>query len=270
MELKVTHRLREHNDVIPAMLDAMPALTQVLASASSPLTMAALAAWADPSGPYGDDVSSFGSLAANMLSGSRRLVALAPLNEKETVFRQVAATMAGAAKEKFITREVMISRLQSIAEQHGRLGLSPEQLEKIITDATQPPPSKQNQPVEATGAPALSRRLITHRASDLQPEKLVWVWPGRLAEGKLCLLGGPPGLGKSQLTAFIAATISDGGDWPCGEGSTAVGSVIFMSAEDGIEDTIVPRLTAAGANLQRVHIVRAATKPTVRAGRRSA
>jgi putative DNA primase/helicase len=105
------------------------------------------------------------------------------------------------------------------------------------------------------------RRLITHRASDLQPEKLVWVWPGRIPEGKLVLVGGPPGLGKSQLTAFMAATISNGGDWPCNEGSTAAGSVIFMSAEDGVEDTIVPRLIAAGANRDRVYIVASATKP---------
>jgi putative DNA primase/helicase len=103
--------------------------------------------------------------------------------------------------------------------------------------------------------------MITCRASDVQPEKLIWVWPGLIPEGKLVLVGGPPGLGKSQLTAFIAATISNGGDWPCNEGTTAVGNVIFMSAEDGIEDTIVPRLMAAGANLDRVHIVASATKP---------
>ena len=64
------------------------------------------------------------------------------------------------------------------------------------------------------------RRLISFRASDLQPEKLVLVWPGRIPEGKLVLLGGPPGLGKSQVTAFMSAIVSTGGHWPCGEGST--------------------------------------------------
>jgi putative DNA primase/helicase len=82
----------------------------------------------------------------------------------------------------------------------------------------------------------------------------------RIPEGKLVLLGGPPGLGKSQLTAFIAV-VSNGGTWPCGEGSTLPADVIFMSAEDGIRDTIVPRLMAAGADTSRVHIVAAATKP---------
>ena len=104
------------------------------------------------------------------------------------------------------------------------------------------------------------RRLISHLASDLTPEKLVWIWPDRIPEGKLVLLGGPPGLGKSQLTAFVSAVVSNGSHWPCGEGSAPTGNVIFMSAEDGIEDTIVPRLMAAGADLTKVRIVAAATK----------
>jgi AAA domain-containing protein len=112
--------------------------------------------------------------------------------------------------------------------------------------------------IESTAA--AGRRLIIHRASDLEPEKLVWIWPGRVPEGKLVLLGGPPGLGKSQVTAFISAVVSNGSHWPCGEGCSPQGDVVFMSAEDGIQDTIVPRLMAAGADLERVHIVAAATK----------
>jgi hypothetical protein len=116
------------------------------------------------------------------------------------------------------------------------------------------------EPPGAAPKAAAGRRLISHLASDLTPEKLVWIWPSRIPEGKLVLVGGPPGLGKSQLTAFISAVVSNGSDWPCGEGHAPQGNVIFMSAEDGIEDTIVPRLMAAGADLTRVRIVAAATK----------
>jgi hypothetical protein len=87
----------------------------------------------------------------------------------------------------------------------------------------------------------------------------VWDIPG--ADENKSAQPGPPGLGKSQLTAFMSATVSNGGVWPCGEGSTTAGDVIFMSAEDGIQDTIIPRLIAAGANTERVHIVASATKP---------
>jgi putative DNA primase/helicase len=113
----------------------------------------------------------------------------------------------------------------------------------------------------ATNAPRVGRHLISHRASDIQPERLVWIWGGRIARGKVTLIGGPPGLGKSQVTANIAATVSIGGSWPCNEGSAPAGDVIIFSAEDGINDTIVPRLMAAGANRARIHIVEAATKP---------
>ena len=56
------------------------------------------------------------------------------------------------------------------------------------------------------------------------------------------LVGGPPGLGKSQVTVNVAATVSTGGYWPCDEGSAPEGDVIIFSAEDGIADTIIPRL----------------------------
>jgi len=199
----------------------------------------------------------FGPRTAQFLSDCRRDVALAPEDTKKIVFQEMAKKIGQAVAGQWLPKTVMTDRLLDIAEAHGSFGLSPEQIQQLIADAAQAMLIPQTAPVSAR----LKRRLITHRASDVQPEKLIWVWPGRIPEGKLVLLGGPPGLGKSQLTAFMAATISNGGNWPCNEGSTIVGNVIFMSAEDGIEDTIVPRLMAAGANLDRVHIVASATKP---------
>jgi hypothetical protein len=199
----------------------------------------------------------FGQRTAQLLSDCRRDVALAPEDTKKIVFQEIAKKIGQAVTGQWLPKTVMMDRLLDIAEGHGSFGLNPEQLQRLIADAAE---AIQINPTAL--APArLKRRLITHRASDLQPEKLIWVWPGRIPEGKLVLVGGPPGLGKSQLIAFIAATISNGGAWPCGEGSTAPGNVIIMSAEDGIEDTIIPRLIAAGANMDRIHIVASATKP---------
>jgi hypothetical protein len=81
------------------------------------------------------------------------------------------------------------------------------------------------------------KRLVVHRASDITPVAVDWLWPGRIAIGKTTLVGGDPGLGKSQLAAFIAATMSRGGQWPCGEGQSAKKSVIVLCAEDGAADT---------------------------------
>ena len=90
--------------------------------------------------------------------------------------------------------------------------------------------------------------FIVQRASEIEAKPITWLWPNRIAIGKQTLIAGDPGLGKSQLTAFLAAVVTTGGDWPCGEGRAEKGRVIMFSAEDDAEDTIVPRLIAAGAD----------------------
>jgi putative DNA primase/helicase len=208
------------------------------------------------------DERQYGSTAAKVLLDAKRGVALASKDAKFAIFQEAAATLAEAVAAQWLPKNAMVDRLHEIATAHGFFGQDRNDIEEMIGDAAGsiPIPISLALPPPSVSKP-LKRRLISHRASDLQPEKLVWVWPGRIPEGKLVLLGGPPGLGKSQLTAFMSATVSNGGHWPCGEGATLAGDVIFMSAEDGIRDTIIPRLMAAGANTDRVHIVESATKP---------
>ena len=72
---------------------------------------------------------------------------------------------------------------------------------------------------------------------------------------KLSVIAGNPDLGKSHLAAFLAATVSTGREWPCGEGRAPLGTVIMLMAEDGARDTVIPRLIAANADLSRIHFV---------------
>ena len=102
-----------------------------------------------------------------------------------------------------------------------------------------------------------AKRLVIKCASEIDIEPVEWLWPGRLAVGKTTLVGGDPGLGKSQLSSFIAATLSTQGRWPCDEGRAPQKNTIILSAEDGAADTIVPRLVAAGADRSKIHIVTA-------------
>jgi putative DNA primase/helicase len=90
------------------------------------------------------------------------------------------------------------------------------------------------------------------RASDVQMEKIDWLWINHLARGKLTLLSGPSELGKSQVSIDFAARMSRATKWPDGSPAPS-GSTVILSSEDAINDTIVPRLTAAGADLTRVH-----------------
>jgi len=99
---------------------------------------------------------------------------------------------------------------------------------------------------------------VTVRLSDVQPELLRWLWPGRIALGKLTLLCGDPGLGKSFVTLDLAARVSSGTTWPdMPLLPNPAGSVVLLSAEDDLADTIRPRLDAAGANAASVVAIQA-------------
>lgn len=92
------------------------------------------------------------------------------------------------------------------------------------------------------------------RASDIKPEPINWLWTGWLAAGKVHILGGAAGTGKTTLAMAFAATVSTGGRWPDGARSQT-GNVVIWSGEDDPADTLVPRLTMAGADLDRVFFI---------------
>jgi hypothetical protein len=96
-------------------------------------------------------------------------------------------------------------------------------------------------------------RLAARRVSTVQREQLQWLWPGRIPLGKLTLLAGDPGLGKSLVTLDIAARVSTGRPWPdCPLVPGQVGEVILFNAEDDLGDTIAPRLDKAQADDAKV------------------
>lgn len=87
--------------------------------------------------------------------------------------------------------------------------------------------------------------------SEVLPERIEWFWQGRIPKGKLTLIDGNPGEGKSALCADLAARKSVGRPWPDGE-ECGTGGVVILSAEDGLSDTIRPRLDAAGGDPSKV------------------
>jgi energy-coupling factor transporter ATP-binding protein EcfA2 len=106
---------------------------------------------------------------------------------------------------------------------------------------------------EAPGSePTLAIELI--RADTIPPEPVQWLWPGWLAKGKIHVLAGAPGTGKTTLAVALAAAVTRGRDWPDGSAGSA-GVVLIWSGEDDPRDTLVPRLLAAGADLERVFFV---------------
>jgi hypothetical protein len=99
-----------------------------------------------------------------------------------------------------------------------------------------------------------SVELIMRKGSEIKMEPVRWLWEQRIAIGKLCLIAGEPGLAKSQVTLWLAAAVTTGEELPSG-GAAPRGSVVILSAEDAPEDTIIPRLKAVGADLNRICII---------------
>ena len=94
------------------------------------------------------------------------------------------------------------------------------------------------------------------RLVDVEPEEVTWLWPGRIPCGKLTILMGDPGLGKSMLTLDVSARLSTGMPWPDG-GRAPLGTVILLSAEDGVADTIRPRVDRLGGDVTRIAVLEA-------------
>jgi hypothetical protein len=95
--------------------------------------------------------------------------------------------------------------------------------------------------------------------ADVEAEPVDWVWPGRIARGKLTLVAGDPGMGKSQIGLDVVARVSKEGERFPDDSIAPTGSALILTAEDAANDTVRPRLEAANADLARVHRLRAAT-----------
>jgi hypothetical protein len=116
-------------------------------------------------------------------------------------------------------------------------------------------PWKASEPTSAS-TPDAPGPVVVNLGS-VKPEPIAWLWRGRLARGKVTVIGGDPGLGKSFITLDLAARLTTGRAWPDGEPSAGIGGVILLAAEDGLADTVRPRLDAMGGDSQRVDVLQA-------------
>ncbi len=126
--------------------------------------------------------------------------------------------------------------------------------------ATTPPVSEptSNSVAQSPKPPRSDLDLVA--LSDVAPEPVKWLWPGRIPYGKVTILEGDPGLGKSQLTLDLVARVTAGEALPTGE-SVVQGNVVLLTAEDGLADTVRPRLDAAGGEAGRVHVLQDVSDP---------
>lgn len=143
-----------------------------------------------------------------------------------------------------IVKEYALRRQTIVVSQHTikRCQIGEEKCRDILADV-------------GVKANNLASQSADHRKgvvlSEVQPQEVGWLWKNRIPAGKVIMLEGDPGEGKSILSLEIAARLTRGEALPGAEGGLE-GGVVILTAEDGLADTVRPRLIAAGADLSRI------------------
>ena len=91
----------------------------------------------------------------------------------------------------------------------------------------------------------------------VQPKEVSFLWHPYIPFGKISILCGDSGLGKTTLALDIASRLTTGRPMPLSEGDAITGSVLFQSQEDDLADTLLPRCINAGADLTRIESIEA-------------
>jgi putative DNA primase/helicase len=112
----------------------------------------------------------------------------------------------------------------------------------------------------AIQANSLARAVKIRCGTGIKPLAITWLWDGWLPAGKLTILAGAAGTGKTTLALGLAAALTSGGRWPDGSRCSQSGNVLIWSSEDVADDTLVPRLIASGADLSRCHFIEGITQ----------
>jgi hypothetical protein len=98
--------------------------------------------------------------------------------------------------------------------------------------------------------------LDVTKLADVDPERVSWLWPWRVPLGKLSILEGDPGHGKSTLSLAVASIVTRGEWFPDGHGTGHASNVVLLTGEDGLADTVRPRVEAQGGDAARVFAIR--------------
>ncbi len=113
--------------------------------------------------------------------------------------------------------------------------------------------SRTTLPPDPAELPPPPTQPVIIRLADVAPAPVQWLWPDRIPLGKLTLLVGEAAIGKSLLALDLAARVSAGTPWPDAPDSpNPPGGAVLLCTEDGIADTVRPRLDAAGADHARI------------------
>jgi len=172
------------------------------------------------------------------------------VKKERTMIKQLKREKALKRRNAILTRMVRIMREQGASDQSIRQALPGlDQFVKFATREGAVSPS--HKPDEEAPAPPADEEPLGLLLSQVETQPVHWLWHKHLPLGKITLLDGDPGMGKSLLALDLAARVSSGLPMPDGTPGQQ-GGVILIAPEDGAADTLNPRLQAAGGDPSRV------------------
>lgn len=93
------------------------------------------------------------------------------------------------------------------------------------------------------------------RFEDVESKPVEWLWYPYIPYGKITIIQGDPGEGKTTLVLNLASMLSRGDALPYNDKPSTPINIIYQTAEDGVDDTIKPRLEAANADCTRIFYI---------------
>ncbi len=181
---------------------------------------------------------------ARYFGGAGKVIVIADRDEPG---RQHAAQVAASLREVVAEVEVVEAAEGKDAADHLAAGHGLGDFRPV-----------QAAPPEPAAAPG--PRVVV--LADVEPERVEWLWPRYLPRGKVVILDGDPSVGKSTVALDLAARISTGSPMPDGA-EPVKGAALILSAEDGLADTIRPRLAAASGDPEQVVTITSITETIV-------
>ncbi|MGA7741808.1 MAG: bifunctional DNA primase/polymerase [Polyangia bacterium] len=160
-------------------------------------------------------------------------------------------SLAGSMRKRGMSAEEMLPSLLAVSAGRCTPPLDEDEVQKIAQSAAR---------YEPWAATAGGAAAVVVTVADVKAERVRYLWSGRVPLAKLTLFVGDPGIGKSTVAVDLAARVSVGTEMPHADGEAAAvnapAAVVLLTAEDGLADTVRPRLEAAGADLRMVHVIK--------------
>lgn len=170
-------------------------------------------------------------------------------SRNQTIFK-----LASSLYSKGLSSTEILAAITEVNTIRCKPPLVDEELNNIVNSVQRYEPGKLKIE-EAKADKAVEAKMIC--MADIETEEIKWLWRPYIPLGKITLVQGDPGDGKTTFILNVASIVSKGGSFP-EEGefiSRGAGNIIYQTAEDGLGDTIKPRLEKAGADCSKIFVI---------------